>query len=75
MENNPIFNVEPVSERIDFLLENIDKLPLFLSKDQIQFVVSELKKDLTNIEKIIEVLKKEESSGSEDVQEDNEEIP
>jgi hypothetical protein len=75
MENNPIFNVEPVSERIDFLLENIDKLPLFLSKDQIQFVMSELKKDLANIEKIIEVLKKEESSGSEDVQEDNEEIP
>jgi hypothetical protein len=44
-------------EKINFLLENIDKLPQILSKEEIDLLVHKLKQNLGSIEKIIEDLK------------------
>lgn len=47
-------------EKINFLLENVEKIPHILSKEEIDLLVSKLKQNLGSIEKIIEDLKKAE---------------
>lgn len=47
-------------EKINFLLENVDKIPHILSKEEIDLLISKLKQNLGSIEKIIDDLKKTE---------------
>jgi uncharacterized membrane protein YvbJ len=61
MENNldPSLNFD--EEKISFLLENADKLPLILSKDQIEVLIDTLKNDVQKMDEIIKELEKQES--------------
>lgn len=56
MENN-FHNLDFDEEKINFLLENVDKIPQILSKEEIDILLSKLKQNLGSIEKIIEDLK------------------
>lgn len=47
--------------KISFLLENVDKLPMILSKDQIQSLISRLSDDVQKMGEIIKELEKQES--------------
>jgi hypothetical protein len=60
MENN-FQNLDFDEEKINFLLENVDKLPQILSKEEIDLLLSKLKHNLGSIEKIIEDLKGQEN--------------
>ena len=60
MENN-FQNLDFDEEKINFLLENVDKLPQILSKEEIDLLLSKLRHNLGSIEKIIEDLKGQEN--------------
>lgn len=57
---NKLQNLDFDEEKINFLLENVEKIPHILSKEEIDLLVSKLKQNLGSIEKIIEDLKKAE---------------
>ena len=59
MENKDqeIPDLNYTEDKINFLLENAEKLPQFLSKDEIEKLVNVLKDDLVKIEETIEKLK------------------
>jgi len=56
MENSITPELKFTEEQLSYLLENIDKLPLFLSEVEIKNMVSTLKSDLSKIEDVIEKL-------------------
>ena len=56
MENSITPELKFTEEQLSYLLENIDKLPLFLSEEEIKNLVSTLKSDLPKIEDVIEKL-------------------
>lgn len=54
-------NIPPLDfdeEKINFLLENTDKLQQILTKEEINSLIESLKKNLSSIEGIIEDLQK-----------------
>lgn len=57
---NKLQDLDFDEEKINFLLENVEKIPHILSKEEIDLLVSKLKQNLGSIEKIIEDLKKTE---------------
>jgi hypothetical protein len=57
MENN-IPQLDFDEEKINFLLENTDKIQQILTKEEINSLIVELKKNLTSIEGIIEELQR-----------------
>ncbi len=57
---NKLQDLDFDEEKINFLLENVEKIPHILSKEEIDLLVSKLKQNLGSIEKIIEDLKKAE---------------
>jgi hypothetical protein len=61
MENNLDPNLNFNEEKISFLLENADKLPMILSKDQIEILINTLKDDVQKMDEIIKELEKQES--------------
>jgi uncharacterized membrane protein YvbJ len=61
MENNLDPNLNFNEEKISFLLENADKLPMILSKDQIDVLINTLKDDVQKMDEIIKELEKQES--------------
>ena len=60
MENNLDPNLNFNEEKISFLLENADKLPMILSKDQIEILINTLKDDVQKMDEIIKELEKQE---------------
>lgn len=62
MDNKEIPNFEFDEEKIEFLLENTDKLVSVLTPDQINSLVDALKENLGKIEETIEKLKSSEES-------------
>lgn len=67
-ERQPDLNYS--EEQVEYLLQNVDRLPEILTKDQIESLVSLLKKDVEKIGTILEELDK-----ISDEQEDNEVTP
>lgn len=53
MENNPESLLNFDEEKINYLLENADKIPQILNKDQIEKLVSLIKIDLEKMNDII----------------------
>lgn len=56
MENSITPDLKFTEEQLSYLLENIEKLPLFLSEEEIQNLVATLKSDLSKIDGVIEKL-------------------
>jgi hypothetical protein len=56
MENSITPDLKFTEEQLSYLLENIDKLPLFLSEEEIKNLIATLKSDLSKIENVIEKL-------------------
>lgn len=56
MENSITPELKFTEEQLSYLLENIDKLPLFLSEEEIKNLIATLKSDLSKIENVIEKL-------------------
>ena len=72
MKNNE--NIPELSfdeEKINFLLKNVEKLHLVMSKEQIDFLVSSLKENLEKIEETINTLKDQESDTEETEEKNN----
>ena len=62
MLNNSVPDLNFDEDKISFLLENADKLPMILSKEQIDSLIDTLKNDVQKIDMIIRELEKQESS-------------
>ena len=56
MKNSITPDLKFTEEQLSYLLENIEKLPLFLSEEEIQNLVATLKSDLYKIDGVIEKL-------------------
>jgi|LauGreDrversion4_2_1035121.scaffolds.fasta_scaffold77496_2 hypothetical protein len=56
MENSITPDLKFTEEQLSYLLENIEKLPLFLSEEEIKNLVATLKSDLSKIDGVIEKL-------------------
>jgi hypothetical protein len=56
-ENNEIPELEFDEEKIEYLLENADRLHQFMTKEQIDSLIESLKNNLSKIEEVIEDLK------------------
>lgn len=56
MENSPIQNLDLDEEKIQFLLDNIDKIPQILNQEQIDSLILKLKENLSFVEKSIDLL-------------------
>jgi hypothetical protein len=59
MDNNlnPELNFD--EDKLCYLLENAEKLKLIMSPEELEVLVSALKKDLLKIEETIQILKKQ----------------
>lgn len=56
MKNSITPDLKFTEEQLSYLLENIEKLPLFLSNKEIKNLVATLKSDLSKIDEVIETL-------------------
>jgi long-subunit acyl-CoA synthetase (AMP-forming) len=56
MENSITPDLKFTEEQLSYLLEHIEKLPLFLSEEEIKNLVATLKSDLSKIDGVIEKL-------------------
>ena len=56
MKNSITPDLKFTEEQLSYLLENIEKLPLFLSEEEIQNLVATLKSDLSKRDGVIEKL-------------------
>jgi len=56
MENSITPDLKFTEEQLSYLLENIEKLHLFLSEEEIKNLVATLKSDLSKIDGVIEKL-------------------
>lgn len=56
MENNLNLDLNFSGDQIEYLLENIDKLPLFLSETEIKNLIETLRSDLAKIDDVVKKL-------------------
>lgn len=57
MSNNQIPELDFDEKKLDFLLQNVDKIPQILSKQELDSLIEKLKNNLGLIEEAIDLLK------------------